>query len=236
MEQKQKYETNVVKPQIAFEENGQSYRVIKVEDELFMDGKIEEMKNYIQNNHGLGLSDQEKDVLYEDAIGLWLKYVENLRNMKYTFYFNRKQYNFITKLLNDKLEYDVNTVYYAIELNKMLGEWELSKEEKKSKTDNILKPYTLDSTDVTYMYHLISPHKVRGLKNEDTYTFVEFLNRIGFISKIVSFYDGEAKYYKQHIMDWVATFEESVTVEGKEFNIPQKVTAVQQETLTPSTK
>ena len=106
-------------------------------------------------------------------------------------------------LLKDKLEYDVNTVFFAIELTKLLGNWT---EEGSSKDDNTLKGYLADATETTYIYHLIAKHKIKGI-SANTYRFSEILLRIGEISKIVSYYDTHAKNLSKEIQDWVSAFD-----------------------------
>lgn len=208
---KTEYETNVIKPEISIIEKDQNLRSISFEDEMFLDSKISILDEFISNNHGLGKSEQEKDELYYTAQSTWREYVDRLKNMKYSFYLNRKQYNFLTNLLISKLEYDVNTVFLAIELSGMLAGW---KEVKGSKDAKEVKEYVMDSTDITYIYHLIAPYKVKGL-TEDTYLFAQVLRKIGFISKIVSYYDNHAKSFNADIQNWVSTFEEGVFIEGQ---------------------
>jgi hypothetical protein len=163
----------------------------------------------MNNNHGRGKSELEKDNLYLSAKNLWEEYAVLLRDMNFTFYLNRKQYQFLTDLLIDKMEYDVNTIFLAIELTNMLGQW---KESGKSKDDTTLQGYPSDATEVTYMYHLISKHKVKGL-TKDSYTFSEVLMRIGTISKLFNYYDSYAKSLSTDIQNWVSSFEEGVSVD-----------------------
>ena len=212
-------ETNVVKPEISVFENEQYLRAISFEDELYLDNKINEIDTFINNNHGLGKTEQEKDQLYFEAQSTWRAFVDRLKTMKYTFYLNRKQYNFLTNLLISKLEYDVNTVFLAIELTNMLGTWETTKGKKDTKDDVEVKAYTCDATEITYMYHLIAKHTVKGLTS-DTYLFTQILRKIGFISKIVSYYDTHAKNFNKDIQDWASTFEAGVYVEGKPWGRP----------------
>jgi hypothetical protein len=212
--QKPVYETQVVKPNISTIENEQTLRAITFEDELFLDAKISQIENLLATEHGLGKSEVEKDQLYYSAQLSWKEYVDRLKNMKFNFYLNRKQYNFLTTLLISKLEYDVNTVFLAIELTNMLGKWELSKTNKENKNDSEIKSYASDATEITYMYHLIATYKPKGL-SADTYLFAEILTKIGFISKVISYYDNHAKSLNKDIQDWCATFEEGVYIEGK---------------------
>jgi len=212
-------ETNVVKPEISVFENNQNMRSISFEDEIYLDNKINEIDTFINNNHGLGKTEVEKDQLYYEAQSTWRAFVDRLKTMRYTFYLNRKQYNFLTNLLISKLEYDVNTVFLAIELTNMLGTWEMTKGKKDTKDDTEVKAYTCDATEITYMYHLIAKHTVKGL-TADTYLFTQILRKIGFISKVVSYYDTHAKNFNKDIQDWASTFEPGVYVEGKSWGRP----------------
>ena len=112
-------ETHTQKPEVSVIENDKTLRAISFEDEMFLDSKISMLEDYIANNHGLGKTEAEKDNLYYTAQSTWREYVERLKNMNYTFYLNRKQYHFLTNLLISKLDYDVNTVFLAIELTNM---------------------------------------------------------------------------------------------------------------------
>lgn len=206
-------ETNVVKPKLSVYENDTDCRLITVESEVTLDKKIKDIEDFMNNNHGRGKSEAEKDQLYTDAKALWEKYAEELREVIYTFYLNRKQYQFLVELLRDKMEYDVNTVFLAIELTKMLGEWH---GEGTANDDKTVKGYPSDATEITYIYHLISKHKVKGLTHS-SYRFAEVLKRIGDISKVIAYYDTHAKTLSKEIQQWVASFEDGIVVEGKDW-------------------
>jgi hypothetical protein len=199
----QTIETNVVKPKLSIFHDEVEYRLITTESENNLDSKISEIEKFMSSNHGFGESDEYKDDLYTKSKIMWNEYAGTLRDVEYTFYLNRKQYGFITSLLRDKLEYDVNTVFLAIELTNMLGEWVKS---DKHKNDSDIKGFNVDATEITYIYHLIAKHKVKGLTDQ-TYLFAEVLKRIGDISKVISYYDTAAKNLSTDIQKWVAAFE-----------------------------
>jgi hypothetical protein len=213
MENKQVLETNVVKPSLSIFENEQEYRLISLQTEISLDSKIKDIEDFMNNNTGKGKSEEEKDELYKNAKELWNKYAEELRDVHYTFYLNRKQYQFLTDLLLEGLEYDVNTIFLAIELTEMLGEW---KNTGSSKDDKSVQGYVADATETTYIYHLIAKHKIKGLKHA-SYRFAEVLKRIGSISKIIAYYDTSAKNLSKDIQNWVASFEDGVYVDGKDW-------------------
>jgi hypothetical protein len=208
-------ETNVVKPNLSIFENESDLRLISIQDEKSLDDAISSIEDYMNNNHGRDKSDEEKDKLYSSAKELWGKYAELLRDVEFTFYLNRRQYQFLTDLLVEKMEYDVNTVFLAIELTNMLGEW---KEKGTSNDNNTVQGYTTDATEITYIYHLISKHKVKGLKDA-SFRFAEVLKKIGAISKIISYYDTLAKSTSKDIQQWVASFEPNIQIDGKTWGV-----------------
>lgn len=203
-------ETNVVKPEIKFFENETENLLITPFYENELDSKVQNIENFINNNDGKGKSDDEKDELYKGAQELWMAYANSLKEAKYNFHLNRPQWKFVTDLVLSKLEYDVNTVFFAIELTDLLG----SMRDVKFTDDNQLIAFPVNATEITYIYHLISKHKVKGL-TKDAYLFSEILIRIGNISKVFNYYDTLGKSLSTDVQDWVATFDEGVNFENK---------------------
>lgn len=205
-----KIETNVVKPEIKFFENETEQIILTNEVESTLDSKIMAIESFMANTVGKGKEQEEKDSIYGKAQELWREYSTSLRDAKYNFHLNRPQWKFLTDLILSKLEYDTNTVFFAIELTDMLG----SMKDIKYSNDKDIVAFPVNATEITYIYHLISKHKVKGL-GKDTYTFAQILRRIGNISKIINYYDATAKSLATEIQDWVASFEDGVTREGE---------------------
>lgn len=204
----EKIETNVVKPQISYIENEQNYRVINEEVEQLLDGKISSITKFITEKNGKGQSDKIKDELYLEAQNLWKELSNSLKDAKYNFHLDRPQHKFLTDLVLSKLEYDVNTVFFAIELKEL---FEFMKESK-YKNDTELQSFSVNATEITYIYHLISKYNVKGL-TKDAYLFAEVLMKIGNISKVFNFYETQSKNLATEIQDWVLTFEDNVSKE-----------------------
>lgn len=204
-------ETNVIKPAVKFTENEIEHLILTNESETKLDMKIQEIHDYMNNNHGKGKTNEEKDELYKNSQMLWKELAGVLQDTKYNFHLNRKQYHFLTDLLLKNLEYDVNTVFFAIELTDTLG----SMKDMKFANDTDLNPVPVNATEITYIYHLISNHKVKGL-TKNAYLFAQVLRRIGDISKVFNYYDTTAKNLSTEIQDWVVSFEEGVSIENKE--------------------
>lgn len=202
-----KIETNVVKPEIKFFTNEVEHLTLNPEVESLMDEKIKAIESYMDQS-GKEKTEEEKDALYQGAQDLWNEYAESMKEAKYNFHLNRAQWKFLTDLLLSKLEYDVNTVFFAIELVELLG----TMRDMKFSDDKELKYVAVNATEITYVYHLISKHKVKGL-TKDSFLFSEVLVRIGNISKVFNYYDAVGKNLSTDIQNWIATFEEGVEFE-----------------------
>jgi hypothetical protein len=202
--------TNVLKPELKFESKKTEYRYINKDVEQELDTKINDVREYMNENHGKGKSAKEKDNLYLQSQKIWTKFLDVLKDAKYNFYLNKEQWKFLTDLILNKLEYDVNTVFFAIELKSLFQ----GMKETKYKNDDEFIPYPVNATEVTYIYHLISKHTVKGL-TRDSYTFSEILLTIANISKIFNYYDATGKNLSSDVQDWVSTFEDGVNFEEK---------------------
>lgn len=213
-----KIETNVIKPKISFFENEEENLILDISQEVLLDNKMNEVEEFIKKNEGKGKSEEEKDELYKNAQELWKSYAISLKETKYNFLLNRKQWRFLTDLILIKLEYDINTVFLAIELTSLLG----SMKNINFKDDNELVKFSVNATEITYIYHLIANHKVKGL-SKDAFTFSQVLIRIGDISKVFNYYDTAGKNLSKEIQDWVTLFEDGVTREVLEETITAEV-------------
>lgn len=202
----EKIETRVVKPEVTFFENEVNNLIIDPFEENNLDNRAKDVENFMINNSGKGKSEEEKDDLYEQSQHLWKIFVNSLKEAKYNFFLNRTQHRFLTDLILTKMEYDVNTVFFAIELTSMLG----GMKEAKYTNDSDLISFSVNATEITYIYHLISKHRVKGL-TKDAYTFSQILYRIGSISKIINYYETLSKSLSSDIQDWVLTFDDNVT-------------------------
>lgn len=207
----QQIQTNTVKPEIATTINDQSYRFISTESEVLLDSKIAAVEEYMTQNNARGKSDADKDAAYVKAQSLHKDYLHEFLETKYNFYLNRNQYSYLTDLILSKLEYDVNTVFIAIELTNLLG---TMKNKGKYTNDTEVICYEITATELTYIYHLIAKHTVKGL-TKASYTFAEVLSKIGELSKVFNYYETANKNMVTDITDWVVTFDESVQIEGQ---------------------
>lgn len=208
----QEIETSVVKPKMSLFVNSVENRLLSVEDESKLDKLLSDVSEFMKKNSGKGKTEEEKDNLYLSAQNIWHEYADMLRNVKFSLYLNRKQYNFLTSMLLTKMEYNVDSVFVALEVSNTLLSWQ--KDSSKYKNDEEVFGFLGNPTEITYIYHLISKYTVKGIVN-DTYRFAEVLTRIADVSRIINYYDTMAKNLASEITDWVSSFEEGVQVENK---------------------
>lgn len=175
--------------------------------------KIAEINSHVSDNDGKGKSNEEKDTLYATGQKLWNELSTLLNNAKFGLILNKSQYIYMTNLLLEKMEYDVNLLFYAIELTNMLGNMKAEKDAEKYTNEIDAITYSLTATDITYLYHVLQQHKVKGL-GKNSYTFANIIRRIGDISKIFAYYDELSKDLSTSIQDWVVGFEDNTTIEG----------------------
>ena len=142
-----KIETVVTKPNLVIKENELEMILLTNEAEAELDNKIKEIKDYLTNTKGDGKTEEQKDNDYKVAQIKWGEYATILRKTKYNFFLNREQYKFLTSLLLSKLEYDVNTVFFAIDLTSLLG----GMKEIHYKDAIETKSIAVDATEITYL-------------------------------------------------------------------------------------
>jgi hypothetical protein len=212
----EKIQVNTVKPELSFFENEVLNRLLSFDRELLLDGKSDEVRSYMENNPGHGLSEVEKDMLYANGQSIYVEFKKSLRDVKFNFYLNRPQYNLLTDLLLKKIEYDVNTVFIAIELTELLA----GMEGTKYQNDMEIKLFEVDATQLTYIYHLIQNHKVKGLTKE-AYTFSKLLIRIGELSKVINYYDALAKSLPDEISQWALRMDATDVVQGETLSVTE---------------
>ena len=204
-----KIETNVTKPKVLVMIDEVEHRIVTASVEQELDKKLNEAHSFMTDNTKKGLPEEKQIELYAKAKMLWKEYYDLHLATKYSFFLNREQYSYLDRLIKTNLEYDVNTVFFAIGLRDMLEEM---KKSKVFTNDKDVHGFEVDATEITYIYHLISKHKVKGL-TKDTYTFSELLIKIGDISKVFNYYETANKNLSTDIHKWVIALQDGVNLE-----------------------
>jgi hypothetical protein len=203
------------KPKVTIFENESENRLFSKESEIGLDSKIAEMEDLMKTKNGFGAPDEAKDELYGVSKKLWKEYAERFQSIRFSLYMNRLQFNFITDLLTKNMEYDINTVFFAIELKNAFESWEATATGSKFTNDKDSKEFEIGAIDLEYLWQLVSTHKVKGL-SKSTYLFAQVLKRMIELRTISLYYDSEGKRLSKDIQSWVASFEPQKDItEGK---------------------
>lgn len=201
------------KPEISITVGKNDYYLLNKEDEEKIEKMLSDVTTFIKENDGKGKSESEKDELYGKSQELWHKVggkAGYFNNIEYNLVLNRPQYNFLTDLLIKKIEFDVNTVFYGIELSKFLSNMKKDSNGFTNDVDPI--EFAMTATDMTYLYTILTTYKPVGLTKK-TYLFAEVLTKIGMVSKIINYYDNEIKELSEKIQKWVYMFDPNVVEE-----------------------
>jgi len=110
----------------------------------------------------------------------------------------QKQYNLLTDIILTKIEYGVENIFYAIELTEALNNMRKSAD---FINDINVFGFDVNATELTYIYHILSQYKVKGLTS-NTYLFSQILLRIGDVSKVFNYFDMENKFLSQEVQEW----------------------------------
>jgi hypothetical protein len=61
---------------------------------IYLIQKIEELEGFMSSNVGKGKPEEEKEGLFTSVTQLWKNYVKSLKETKYSFYLNKRQWMF----------------------------------------------------------------------------------------------------------------------------------------------
>ena len=190
--------TNTIKPDFNFNDN---IRLLFEETEFILDKCADNITSYIKTNNGRNQTEDIKNKVYEESQSLWKEFSSELGKVKYNFPLTNEQLTYLSQLIRNELEYDINTVFFATDLSKML--------DNIKKVDDSYSTLELSATEITYTYHLISKHKVKGLTS-DSSNFMNILLLIGKVSKIFDYYNVMLENISTDIKDWVVLFDENI--------------------------
>tara|TARA_R110000772_G_scaffold2410_2_gene8423 strand:+ start:44925 stop:45689 length:765 start_codon:yes stop_codon:yes gene_type:complete len=207
----------VEKPELQFIDlNENKLRLISEEDENYLEQKASELITYMRNNHDQSISSKEKDNVYLELQKIWNEVSGRdggrLNTINFFLILHRPEYNYFVNLLKNKMEYDVDTIFFAIELEKMITEMS---QDNKFTTDFDAKQFDMTPVDVHYVYQLLSKHTVKGL-NKDSIAFAEIIKRIAIASKVFNYYKETFNNIAKAIQLWVASLEEGVSIQKED--------------------
>lgn len=195
-----------IKPPIVFtDENNVEFRLLSKEDEDFMDTTLNNVLNYIANNDISKLSDEEAAPKIAEVKELWQNVGGRngrLSQTKFKLPLRRDEFAMLTDLILKHMTYDVDTLFYAIELKTALGLMAKKSEEVKYKDSKEVITWDFTALDLTYLYHVLAKHTVKGLQKQ-AYTFADILMAIAKTSKVFDYYKSEVENAMKMVQQWM---------------------------------
>lgn len=183
----------------------EGFRFISEEDENELDSLGMELIEFLDETYGTILPEEKQDELYSKSQEMWHKYKEALDKTEFGVVLNKEDHSFLKNTLTKKMEYDVDTVFFLMEVSNRLlsfSDDNVFEDEKESRVFNF-KP-----TELSYTYHLFSKYKVKGLVKE-TYNFHSTAIAFGRTSMVFNYYENVSKVLANAITEWVSSFKDA---------------------------
>lgn len=192
--------------------DGENIRIISNEDEKALDQKYEEMMEYMRTKHDKSLSDEEKDELYGNLQIMWNevsgKNGGKLNDVSFNLVLHEDEFKFLYDMVKNKFEYDVDTIFYAIELRDMLNDME---SKGKYSNDKQAIAFRMTPVDLHYLYHLVAKKTVKGLTKQ-SYLFAEIIKRIALSSTVFNYYKTKFDNAAKAVQLWTASLDPGMSI------------------------
>lgn len=210
------------KPELTFKSRDEEViRIISQENEEFLEGKYQEMLKFMRDNHSQDYTEEQKDQLYKDIQIMWNevsgKEGGKLNSISFNLILHQEEYNYLKSVINNKTEYTVDTIFYAMEIQSMM---EKMLENNKFESQNQAKPFEMTAVDIHYLYHIISSHKVKGI-NKQSIIFAEIIKRIALSSKVFNYYKEMFDNIAKAVQLWVTSLDKGFYIDknDKSYNL-----------------
>lgn len=219
---KQTIETLADKDRISFtvKAGDVETRLLNVEDEQALEAKFAEIDALISANQDNTIPEEKKDELYAQGQRIWNELKDTLTNTLFQYPLNRDQYKYLTHVLVDKLEYNSDTVFFALGLVNLMKQMEAN---GKYANDTEIKTFGITATDFTYLFHILKGNTVKGL-GKQAHLFAEILKSIGSLSKIFKYYDNQSTEYSTKITNWIQGISTEASSTGTSGSTTKKTT------------
>lgn len=177
------------------------------------DDKIKEIENIAKvaydymkaNDAAAAETDDQKDEYYKFVTDQWNSLRDAVQAVRYNFYINYDEFDYLNKLLTQNMSYGVNDVFIGFKvkdgfLDYAQSEFDKYTNAKKNRQQNI--SFEVEMRDTIVLYHLLEGHKEKGL-NKSSRLFSNVLKTIGDTNKVYNSLDLETKRLSEHIGNWM---------------------------------
>lgn len=201
------------KPDLTFKANdGDIIRILSTEDETFLEEKYQEIIDFMVNNHSQDHDEETKNELYGQLQQMWYGVSGKqgrLNEISFNLILYREEYKYLLNLLKNKIEYNVDTIFYGLELESMI---EQMVAEEKFENEEQAKGFIMTAVDIHYLYHLLGKTTVKGLSKQSR-LFAEIIKRIALSSNIFNHYKSKFDSLNKAIQMWVASLDKDFVID-----------------------
>jgi hypothetical protein len=203
------------KPELFYQpEGGEKVRILSIEDENYLDSKYDSTIKFMVENHSQDYDDLKKDDLYQNLKDMWNevsgKEGGKMNDISFSLVLNKQEHKYLLDLLRLKIEYDVDTIFYGLELENLI---ESMNGGDKYENDIECKAFDMTAVDIHYLYHVLKTHKVNGI-NKASRTFASIIRKIALSSNVYNYYKQKFENLSKAIQMWVASLEPNFAISG----------------------
>lgn len=192
--------------------NGNEHSIVPEDTITKVEEVYNELKQLMVSTDTSNMSDEEKDMLYAKAQEIWKKGADKggaVNVLPYNLLLYRSEYTYLTDLILNKLEYDIDALFFIMEIRKRMAELQ---EKATYKDDNTLIAFTFTPIELHYLVKILNTHKVKGLKKE-AFNMYNIFTTIGSVTRIYDTLKHEFTELSKEMLTWVSKFTEPTTTE-----------------------
>lgn len=168
-----------------------------------------ELLDYMEKNNvekSASLSDAEKDNLLKEAHKIWNKGASKsggvINTSTYNLLLYREEYKYLTDLLLNKLEYNVDTLFTVMEIkDKLKSMMDIAEGFKDNDT---LLSFEFTPIELRYLVTVLNTKTVKGLTKE-SYLLYNIFVSIGALTRVYDTLKIEFDNLSKTVLEWAAS-------------------------------
>jgi len=171
-----------------------------------LDGKAEEIREFMITNKSIGLTDTEKTELFTTVVAKWNELRELVKTAVCTVNLTGVEQKILDSKLRQSVEYNSETIFYGIHIKKYILET--------LNRDNFAKtatqPIEISFSHSIIIHNLLSTVTVKGL-NPDTFAFGHLVYNLGEVIKLYSHYNDLTQRVNAEMAQWNMGLDAEIT-------------------------
>jgi hypothetical protein len=175
------------------------FSIIQEEVKKEIDNKEQEIYSFLQENNDFkSYSESEKDERFQSVISKWNELKDLVKKCKINLALNGLEINFLENKLHSNIDYDYETIFYAVHLKKHLLNNLPSV--KASDDFKVFETLVLIS-DCVLLQHILTKLTVKGL-NKSSLAFANICKKLSEVIVLYNFYENMSMRLSKSIQEW----------------------------------